>query len=354
MSQNEDLSFPIKSENFSNSGAHNSKLNLATAPGDNYSQNSSFSQSMANGPVVENIKEQSAKTQADLSNLAATRTTPTYTAATGQPLTQYHSFFYSLLSWEHPRASGIAYLTSVLIIFATRYLNIFRYSLKVTYVVLGITLLSEITGKLLFSHGFTSQIRPKRYYTVSRETLNLLIGDVHELINFFVIQAQQIIFAENLFVSLAAFVSAFISYFLVKFVPIWGLSLLGSSALFLGTLAYKSNQEFIDNNIEYSANIINQQTEQIKVLISDYAAHTTKQTKALVGDYSVRAQEIITSRSPLSSPRASEKKAKNATPGKETYLKSEDFPKVPLEDFKSVKNFDSQSPLRDEQNLIST
>lgn len=349
MSQNEGVNFPIKSENSNNSSQFNN-----TAPEANYPNNNSFTQSVTNGPVVENIKEQSAKTQADLSNLAATRTIPTYTAATGQPLTQYHSFFYSLLSWEHPRASGIAYITSILIIFAARYLNIFRYSLKVTYVVLGITVLSEIAGKLLFSHGFTSQIRPKRYYTVSRETLNLLIGDLDELINFFVIQAQQIIFTENLAVSLAAFTSAFISYFLVKFVPIWGLSLLGTSALFLGSLAYKSNQEFIDDNLEYTSNIINEQTDRVKALISEYAAHTTKQTKALVGDYSVRAQEIITSRSPLASPRGSAKKAKSEKLSKEPFLKSEDFPKVPFEDLKPVNNFDSQSqPLRDDQNLIS-
>jgi len=67
--------------------------------------------------------------------------------------------------------------------------------------ILGITVLAEAVGKGLFSTGFTSQVRPKKYYTVSKETLNSLIGDVHELINFFVIEAQQIVFAENLFVS---------------------------------------------------------------------------------------------------------------------------------------------------------
>lgn len=69
--------------------------------------------------------------------------------------------------------------------------------------VLGITVLAEAVGKALLSTGLTSQIRPKKYYTVSRETLNALIGDVHELLNFFVIEAQQIIFAENLFLSSA-------------------------------------------------------------------------------------------------------------------------------------------------------
>jgi len=44
-----------------------------------------------------------AKASAEMSNLAAARHTPNYTAATGQPLTHYHSFFTELLSWRNPR-----------------------------------------------------------------------------------------------------------------------------------------------------------------------------------------------------------------------------------------------------------
>lgn len=57
------------------------------------------------GPVAQNVMEQSAKTSAELSNLAASRRPPAYTAATGQPLTHYHSFFSELLSWNNPRMS---------------------------------------------------------------------------------------------------------------------------------------------------------------------------------------------------------------------------------------------------------
>lgn len=55
------------------------------------------------GPVAENVMDQSAKTTAEMSNLAAARHPPNYTAATGQPLTHYHSFFSELLSWRNPR-----------------------------------------------------------------------------------------------------------------------------------------------------------------------------------------------------------------------------------------------------------
>lgn len=55
------------------------------------------------GPVAQNVKDQTAKTSAEFSNLANARQTPSQVAATGQPLTHYHSFFSELLSWNNPR-----------------------------------------------------------------------------------------------------------------------------------------------------------------------------------------------------------------------------------------------------------
>lgn len=141
------------------------------------------------------------KTQAELSNLAAARTTPPKPAATGQQLTHYHSFFSSLLSWQNPRASGIAFASVVAFIFAARYLDILRYAFKFTWMTLGVTVLAEAVGKTILGTGLTSQFRPRKYYTIPKDTLDSMIKDLHELINFFVIESQRIVFAENLFAS---------------------------------------------------------------------------------------------------------------------------------------------------------
>lgn len=66
---------------------------------------------------------------------------------------------------------------------------------------MAITVVAEATGKALFSHGFVSQIRPRKYYTLPKESLDSILGDVHELINFFVIESQRIVFAENVLAS---------------------------------------------------------------------------------------------------------------------------------------------------------
>lgn len=69
--------------------------------------------------------------------------------------------------------------------------------------VLGVTVLAEVAGKSILNNGLTTQLRPRNYYTIPRETLDALIGDVHELVNFVVIEVQRILFAENVPISAA-------------------------------------------------------------------------------------------------------------------------------------------------------
>ena len=69
--------------------------------------------------------------------------------------------------------------------------------------VLGVTIAAEVAGRTLLKSGLATQLRPRKYYTIPRETLDVLIGDVHELINFFVIEFQRVLFAENISASAA-------------------------------------------------------------------------------------------------------------------------------------------------------
>jgi len=341
--------------------AKNAAYNNASAAASAVS-NHPLTQSIANGPVVGNVKDQTAKTQAEFSNLAASRTTPAAPTATGQQLTHYHSFFSSLLSWNNPRASGIAYGATVLFIFAARYLDILRYTFKVTWMTLGVTVLAEIAGKAVLGAGLTSQIRPRKYFTLSKSTLDSILGDVQEFINFFIIESQRIVFAENVYASAAAFVAAFISYFLIKFVPIWGLSLIATSVLFVTPLVYKTNKEFIDEHLSQLTQIANQQTEQVRQLASHHAARATETTKQYVGEYSNKAQEMIGSaRGRSVSPSVSAKPAKTESvattetvPAVPAY-KSTDFPAAPKEELKpSAPVEEAESVLKDDEPLIAT
>lgn len=159
-------------------------------------------QDLSSGPMAEKARNETAATKSEFSNLAAARQPSSSQAATGQTLTHYHSFFYNLLSWENPRATGISYAAIVLLIFATRYIPLVKYSLKLSYIVLGAMAVIEIAGKMLFGEGFATKMRPKRYYTVPRETLESIMEDLVELANFFVIEFQRIVFAENVYITI--------------------------------------------------------------------------------------------------------------------------------------------------------
>lgn len=163
---------------------------------------SSTMDSIKNGPMADKARAEGDKTKSELSNLAASRQTPSATTATGQNLTHYHSFFHNLLSWENPRATAISYASIVVFIFAARYLPIVRYSLKALYIVLGITAAAEVAGQTVMGQGVASKMRPKRYYTIPKEWLETMMEDLTELINFFVIEFQRIVFAENVGVTI--------------------------------------------------------------------------------------------------------------------------------------------------------
>ncbi|KAK3374444.1 Reticulon-domain-containing protein [Lasiosphaeria ovina] len=248
---------------------------------------------VANGPVAQNVKDQTAKTTTELSNLASARQTPPHPAATGQPLTHYHSFFSELLSWNNPRASAIAYASIISLIFSVRYLDIFRWGFKLTWMVLAITIAAEVSGKTLLNSGFATQLRPRKYYTVPREKLDAMIGDVHELVNFFVIESQRILFAENIYASAAAALGAFLSYYLVKIVPYWGLALISTTVIFFAPLIYKSNQELIDSQIKHASEIVEAQTSQLRTVAQKHTEQATQVTKQYMGDYTAKAQALI-------------------------------------------------------------
>jgi hypothetical protein len=152
---------------------------------------------------------------------------------------------------------------------------------------------AELGGKLIFSQGLASSFRPKKYYTIPKESLEASLEDVEQLINFFVIEFQRVLFAENLARTIAAFLAALVSYWLIKFVPLWGLSLIGVSVIYLVPLVYVNNKEIIDEQINNVTNVVNSQASQVKEIAGHHAERATSTVKAYAGDYSAKAQNYI-------------------------------------------------------------
>ncbi|KAJ5884686.1 hypothetical protein N7495_009196 [Penicillium taxi] len=288
-------------------------------------------------PVVTSIKSEAAKTSEELQELKNARITPSTTTTNGQPLTHYHSLLYSLLSWEQPRATAVSYASVITFIFAARYLPLLRWAFKFLYVSLGLTASVEIVGQVLFKQGITSSFRPRRYYTIPKETHEAILEDVSQLVDFFLIEFQRILFAENVVHTVAAFTAAFLGYLLIRFVPLWGLSVIAVTTVYIGPLVYISNREIIDEQIVQLQELVGAQANQLKDLAGERTSAATGLVKQYVDDYSHKAQEYIGRRS--ASPEMTKAPSAVQTPAQtiakpvdsvpEPVIKTEDFPEAP-------------------------
>ncbi|KAJ5623586.1 hypothetical protein N7490_012191 [Penicillium lividum] len=310
---------------------------------------------LTKGPVVDNVKSEVSKTTGELQELKNSRVTPSTTTENGQPLTHYHSLLYSLLSvslarplrcdndrpsflpaftdpsdqqWEQPRATAVSYASIIGFIFAARYLPLLRWAFKFLYMSLGVTAAVEIAGHVILKKGIASSFRPRRYYTIPKETHEAVLEDLSQLLDFFLIEFQRILFAENVVHTVAAFTAAFLGYWLIRIVPVWGLTVIGVTTAYIGPLVYISNREIIDEQVKNLQDIVSAQTNQLKDLAGERTSHATGLMKQYVGDYSHKAQEYIGRRS------ASPEMTKVPTPVKtepvaEPTIKTEDFPEAP-------------------------
>lgn len=131
-----------------------------------------------------------------------------------------------------------------------------------------------------------------------------------------------------------AFFAAFTGYWLIRFVPIWGLAVISVTVAYFGPLVYISNREIIDEQIANLQSIVSSQTNQLKDLAGEHTSHATGVMKQYVGEYSSKAQEYIGRRS--ASPEMSKvapAPVKTEPVSKpvisEPVIKTEDFPEAP-------------------------
>lgn len=58
--------------------------------------------------------------------------------------------------------------------------------------------LFEVGGRVAFSQGIASSFRPRKYYTLPKETIEAVLEDFEQLVDFVLIEFQRILFAENI------------------------------------------------------------------------------------------------------------------------------------------------------------
>lgn len=132
-----------------------------------------------------------------------------------------------------------------------------------------------------------------------------------------------------------AFFTTLTGYFLVKFVPKWGIALIATTATYLIPLVYIKNQEAIDGHLQNAGNLMNQQTQQVRDLAAHHTNRAMEATKQTTSQYSQMAQEYMGSaKQKAASPDAPN--PANVNPMKdepEREVKSEDLPSAPTHEF---------------------
>ena len=109
-----------------------------------------------------------------------------------------------------------------------------------------------------------------------------------------------------------------ISYFLIKFVPLWGLTLIATLVTYLAPLVYIQNKEAIDAQLEKGRQIASQQATQIKSLANQQAGNAAKTVQGYTQQATAKAQETIN-------------QYRGRSPSPEV-VKKEDFPAAPKHD----------------------
>ncbi|KAL1957568.1 hypothetical protein VTO42DRAFT_5795 [Malbranchea cinnamomea] len=200
----------------------------------------------------------------------------------------------------------------------------------------------EVLGRAVFSRGITTDARPRKYYTIPKDTVESVLEDMEQLVDFFLIEFQRILFVENLTYTIGAFFAALVTYSLVRFLPLWGLTLLGVTVAYMGPLIYINNKEFIDEQINALQDIINAQTVHVKEMAETRTAHATEVVRHYVNDYRARAHDyVVSTRARHATPEAERRLAKpeelaglqperGREPG--TGLQHADFPAAPQTD----------------------
>lgn len=57
----------------------------------------------------------------------------------------------------------------------------------------------EVAGRPLGVKGLISSMRPKRYYTIQRDSVEKLFNEAHDLSNFFLLEFQRVVYVEDIF-----------------------------------------------------------------------------------------------------------------------------------------------------------
>ncbi|KAF4499518.1 hypothetical protein FAGAP_4308 [Fusarium agapanthi] len=140
---------------------------------------------------------------------------------------------YKYISWEDPARTIGSYFAALGFMLAVHHMHLTQLVLKTMAIGLGVMSMAEFAGRSFGPNNFVSRMRPRQYKTVPESTLNATLKDIHDLIQYAVVQAQKVIFAEDLEKTFGAFVATGSLYLLIQFMTPFGIAILGLTTIYI-------------------------------------------------------------------------------------------------------------------------
>lgn len=149
----------------------------------------------------------------------------------------------------------------------------------------------EAAGRFVFKgdQGLVSQFAPQEYFTVSRETMDPIFNEVFSLLNFGFTEFQRLLFARNIQHTSIAFVLSFVAYNLIRFLPLWALTMIGIILAFALPPVYIQNQQAIDGHLNQASQLGAAHYNNAVGAASKHASVATEKVKLAAIDLGAKA-----------------------------------------------------------------
>ncbi|SPJ75472.1 uncharacterized protein FTOL_05203 [Fusarium torulosum] len=232
-------------------------------------------------------------------------------------LTAHQDSLYKYINWEDPVRTLGSYLIALIILIGTHYLPLTQIAVKFGAVVFGVISFAEFVSRTIAPNTFLSRLRPKEYKTVPEPILNATLGDIHDFIQYAVVQVQKIVFGQDLGKTFAAFLGFTAVFWLMKVASPFSLAVLSLSSLYIAPLinspqgrviaqdATAQGKELASAAAE-KGNLLAEDSKAKAMELSSKARETTEGVQQRVGDMAQNGKQTVKELSTQASDRATD------------------------------------------------
>ena len=119
--------------------------------------------------------------------------------------------------------------------------------------------------------------------------MDVLFSEMANVANFIVLEFQRLLFAEKTHHTGLAFIISFFAYKLVRYIPLWGLTLMGTIMAFTIPPLYLRNQEVIDHHIHSAQSLAAEKAAYARDVAGQQVGVVSERAKIVTSEWGKKA-----------------------------------------------------------------